>query len=88
MIETIRVWRCVLSSALDDAEFVADRVGENCGSVAAVVIVFFEHSSAEVDQPSDLCVEVIDEEVEVQSVFDGLRFGSALEREVVQTFSR
>jgi len=74
----------VLSSALDDAEFVADEVGENCGSVAAVIIVSFEHSSAQLGQPSDLCVEIVDEQVEVHSVLDGLRFGNALESEVVQ----
>lgn len=79
----LRALPCVLSSALDDAELVADGVGENCGLIATIVIVFLEQLCAEVDQPSDLYDEIVDEKIEVHSVLGGLRFGNALEREVV-----
>jgi hypothetical protein len=75
-------------SALDDAEFVAEWVGQDGRLVAAVVVVFRDRSSPEVDEALNFADEVVDEEVEVGAILDGLGFVDVLEGDVVKAAAR
>ena len=76
------VRRLVQPSAEDQAELVAFRVGHQPPPEAVLLEVGSGRSSpAELLDPLAAPVEVLDDDVEMEAILAGLRFGDALERE-------